>query len=259
LLCLLLIRLAAPPVRGAEPDAAQLHWLGERIFRSECASRPECLTAWNAGEEFPSLGIGHFIWYSAGQQAPFTESFPDLLRFMQDRGVAIPDWIEDVEYEQPWPDRDQFLAAVDQPRLTELREFLAAHMALQTAFIVARFELARARILNAAAAGERAILAERFDAIAAAAPPYGWYALIDYVHFKGEGTAPAERYQGHGWGLLQVLQEMPRDGTEPLQDFVRTARAVLAQRVERAPPERNEHVWLAGWQARVDGYLPTAL
>jgi hypothetical protein len=24
------------------------------------------LTTWNAGEEFPSLGIGHFIWYPAG-------------------------------------------------------------------------------------------------------------------------------------------------------------------------------------------------
>ncbi len=41
-----------------------------------------------------------------------------------------------------------------------------------------------------------------------AASPNGVYALVDYVNFKGEGTLATERYQDHGWGLLQVLEGM---------------------------------------------------
>ena len=42
---------------------AEKEWLGRKIFKNECDSNFECLTTWNKGEEFPSLGIGHFIWY----------------------------------------------------------------------------------------------------------------------------------------------------------------------------------------------------
>ena len=60
----------------SEPD---FDWLGQQVFRNECRSRPACLTSWNDGEDFPSLGIGHFIWYRAGQQEIYEESFPQLL------------------------------------------------------------------------------------------------------------------------------------------------------------------------------------
>ena len=46
--------------------------------------------SWNAGEDFPSLGIGHFIWYRAGQQEIFEESFPQLLSFLKRQQVALP-------------------------------------------------------------------------------------------------------------------------------------------------------------------------
>jgi hypothetical protein len=247
---------AAAAAQAPALNAAELLWLGDRIFANECNSRPECLTAWNAGEEFPSLGIGHFIWYRAEQQAPFAETFPDLLAFMQARGAEPPAWIAEVGVEQPWPDRAAFLAASNAPRLVELRAYLAQHTDLQTAFIISRFDGALERILEAASPAERATLAARFQAVAGAEPPYGLYALIDYVHFKGEGTKASERYQDTGWGLLQVLLGMPAASTTPLQDFVTSARAVLAQRVELAPPERNEQRWLNGWHARLETYLP---
>ena len=44
---------------------------------------------WNPGEEFPSLGIGHFIWYPAGVDGPFIESFPRLLAFLSARQETI--------------------------------------------------------------------------------------------------------------------------------------------------------------------------
>lgn len=238
------------------PDAGQLAWLGERIFANECNGRHACLTAWNVGEDFPSLGIGHFIWYRAGQQERFAETFPALLDFMQTRGTCLPAWLTASDFEQPWPDREAFLAAVDEPRMQELRAFLASTVTLQTAFIVSRFDGALQNLLAASPAREHADLRARFEAIANATPPHGLYALIDYVHFKGEGTQPSERYQGRGWGLLQVLQDMPAASATPLEDFVASARVALAERVRLAPPERDEQRWLAGWNKRLDTYLP---
>ncbi len=237
-------------------DDAQLYWLGDRIFANECNRRPECLTAWNVGEDFPSLGIGHFIWYRTGQQEPFAETFPALLAFMRDRGAALPAWVEQGEPEQPWPDRESFMAASADPRQVELRAFLASRTDLQTAFIVSRFEGALARLLDAAALAEHAALEARFRAVTQDSMPYGLYALIDYVHFKGEGTHPGERYQGQGWGLLQVLQGMPEASGQALAGFVASARTVLERRVALAPPERNEQRWLTGWNARLTTYLP---
>lgn len=237
-------------------DAEQIAWIGERIFANECNRRLECLTAWNEGEDFPSLGIGHFIWYRAGQEAGFTESFPALLRFMEARGAAVPAWIREADYEAPWPERRSFLAAMGSPRLRELRDFLAATIPLQTAFILERFAAAPQALAAAAAPERREGVARRFRAVAEASPPHGLFALIDYMHFKGEGTAAAERYQGQGWGLLQVLEAMPEGGADPLRNFSAAARRVLERRVANAPAERNEARWLPGWRARVDAYLP---
>ena len=236
-------------------EAAQLDWLGSQIYRNECGRRPSCLTAWNAGEDFPSLGIGHFIWYRAGQKERYTESFPALLAYMEARGAPAPAWIRALEGEAPWPDRESFQQDLDSPRMQELRDFLAEHMALQTAFIVERFREAPGALLAAAPEPEREELASRFRAVAHASPPHGLYALIDYIHFKGEGIAESERYQGRGWGLLQVLQGMS-DDTDPLAAFAASARRVLAERVENAPPERRESRWLQGWHNRIATYLP---
>lgn len=254
-LALLLVLVGCTRSRPPALSELQLQWLGERIFQNECAAQRSCLTSWNAGEDFPSLGIGHFIWYRTGQQAPFTETFPDLLAFMAARGVPAPAWIATADYHQPWPDRASFLAAQDGPQLSELRAFLDRHKALQTAFIVARFKQVLPTLLDAADTAARPHIAERFQAMAAAEPPWGLYALIDYLHFKGDGTRSEERYQGQGWGLLQVLQAMPAD-QPALPAFAASARQVLSQRVALAPAEREETRWLDGWHNRIATYLP---
>jgi hypothetical protein len=79
--------------------------------------------------------------------------------------------------------------------------------------------------------------------------------LIDYVNFKGEGVLSTERYQGRGWGLLQVLEGMSDSGeASPLSEFAASAKRVLRQRVKNAPPGRNEERWLPGWLKRIDSY-----
>lgn len=236
-------------------DANELEWLADRIYTNECNREVRCLTSWNAGEEFPSLGLGHFIWYRAGQQESFVETFPDLLDHLAAEGVALPAWLILNDREQPWPDREHFLAAMDGPELGELRNLLQDTMPQQIRFILARFEAGLEQLLTTLTAEERHAIETRIKRILAEDARHGSYALIDYVHFKGEGTSPAERYAGAGWGLLQVLQEMQPDGASPLADFVASAEAVLARRVANAPPERNEQRWLAGWNNRLGTYL----
>jgi hypothetical protein len=87
----------------------------------------------------------------------------------------------------------------------------------------------------------------------------GLFALIDYTQFKGEGLYETERYQGEGWGLLQVLQQMkmPQNEREALEEFIVSAENVLERRVANSPPERNEKRWLTGWKCRVESYSQT--
>ena len=243
----------------------EIAWIGSRVFTNECNRKPACLTAWNQGEAFPSLGIGHFIWYRRDQAEIFEQSFPALMQFMEQRGVAIPAWVKAENYAAPWPDRETFLAETDGPRLVELRAFLAATMPEQTAFIIARVKAALDGILASTDDARVAADIERnFNAVAAGAPPYGLYALIDYVNFKGTGVSSRETYRGQGWGLKQVLMDMNAtysgtgNNADALDAFVASARRILENRVRNAPADRNESRWLAGWHNRLDTYLPVA-
>jgi hypothetical protein len=140
--------------------------------------------------------------------------------------------------------------------MVELRTFLANTKSVQVDFISQRLYDSLSVILAHSSGNSTAALEETFLQIAHSHPPYGLYALIDYVHFKGTGTNSAERYKNSGWGLLQVLQEMSNRPTT-LWSFVQAAETVLERRVENAPLVRNEQRWLLGWKNRLQTYLPT--
>ncbi len=238
-----------------DPNEAAM--IGEKIFLNECAGKEALLTSWNRGEAFPSLGIGHFIWYPKGTAGPFKESFPDLIRFIKDEGRAIPLWLDEaLKHGAPWPSREQFLAAQQHPEMQQLRTFLAQTKVQQTAFMVRRLNKALPEIVASVPATEREQLQQQFHRLASA--PMGYYALIDYINFKGEGTRVSERYQGKGWGLLQVLQEMNRSDAA-VQAFAEAADRVLTRRVQLSPPERGEGRWLPGWRKRLGTYTTTAM
>jgi hypothetical protein len=61
--------------------------IGRKIWQNECGGSISGLTSWNTGENFASLGIGHFIWYPQGQRGPFEESFPKLVLYVERRGA----------------------------------------------------------------------------------------------------------------------------------------------------------------------------
>src|SRR5476651_1135296 len=89
---LLLLPLSMAMGQTVNLSEAQAVEIGHRIWKNECAGTVSGLTSWNKGENFPSLGIGHFIWYPAGQRGPFEESFPKLAAYLAAQGVTVPDW-----------------------------------------------------------------------------------------------------------------------------------------------------------------------
>lgn len=235
--------------------------IGYKIWKNECRGSIEGLTAWNKGEEFASLGIGHFIWFPAGCKAPFGESFPALVDALlaHEQGVQyVPEWLKSAfargERTCPWRNREEFQAALQSEEMREVRTMLASTVSIQARFIANRLEATLPKILNAAQEEERERVKAQFYRVAAA--PMGLYVLADYVNFKGEGIRTSEHYGHRGWGLLQVLQGMSgqEEGKEALREFAASAEARLVERVENAPPERNEQRWLPGWKRRLRTY-----
>ena len=245
---LLFLSLTAAFAQGVKLTDAQALEIGRRIWKNECAGTVTGLTSWNKGENFPSLGIGHFIWYPKGQRGPFEESFPKLAAYLDSEGFPVADWMRGP---CPWNTRAQFMEDFNSPRLVALRTLLKDSVAAQARFAAHRMEDALPKMLAAAPARDREKIKTNFYRVAA--EPLGLYALMDYVNFKGEGISPTERYDGHGWGLLQVLDTMPTTGAA-LPAFARAADTVLTRRVKNSPPARNEAKWLPGWRNRLATY-----
>ena len=233
---------------------AELDWVGQKIFHNECAGQFQCLVHWNVGEAFPSLGIGHFIWYPEGINERFVESFPALVEYMKQRQMNIPLWLRELEpFDSPWPDKSAFEAVENSVRVAELREFLAGTQGIQAEFIVRRVQSSLAEIVESVPEDRRAQMKTDLEALGSS--PGGIYALLDYVNFKGEGLADTERYNGEGWGLRQVLLAMePNPEIETLERFRNAAARVLTRRAENAvnPIEKNR--WLKGWLKRLETY-----
>src|SRR5450631_1454364 len=232
--------------------------IGKKIWQNECNGTVAGLTSWNAGEDFASLGIGHFIWYPKEKRGPFEESFPELVRFIaakraRERSLYLPKALDpEGKNSCPWNSRAEFLRAQQTSEMKQLRQFLVDTVDLQAEFLVKRLENALPKMLNEAPAAEREDVRKQFERMTSTLE--GCYALVDYVNFKGEGVLHTERYRDQGWGLLQVLEGMHGSGAGSAGEFSRSAATVRSRRVQNAPPERKESRWLSGWLNRVNSY-----
>lgn len=247
-----LIFLLSTSIYGLSISQENAHKISLKIWKNECGGTTQGLTCWNAGENFASLGIGHFIWYPKGKKEGFQESFPELLTFFESQGVKRPHFLYDSQY-CPWTSRNDFYEKINSSEMEELRKFLFDTKDLQAMFIIHRLEKTLPALAKGLSNHEKKHITNVF--LSLEKTPNGLYALIDYLNFKGAGVSTSESYQGKGWGLLQVLQGIPSSSTDVVADFVTSAKAILIERVRNSPPERNEQRWLKGWLNRLDTYL----
>ena len=240
-------------------SATAYHSIAARIFANETQSQTRYLTYWGAGEDFPSLGIGHFIWFPEGVDAPFDETFPLMVQYVNEHSgecSSLPAWLEDLQsFDAPWQSKQEFDDAQESARMTELRQWLVDTASEQARFIVVSFadrwnelELPVEEKQTLTALLQRLVQTSQ-----------GLSAVVDYYNFKGLGSNPRERYNGQGWGLVQVLTDILKqtdsaDTADLVEQFSAATANRLRLRVKNAPPERNEARWLEGWERRVADY-----
>ena len=240
----------------ANISKSELNAIGEKIFKNEAAGKKKNLVYWNEGENFPSLGIGHFIWYKQGEPGIFEESFPQLVEFLKSKNVKLPKIMAENKY-SPWKSREELInlqtKKIPDSDIEELTNFLYDNKDLQVMFIFKRLEASLEKMM--AVSSNKENVRKQFYRVASS--PNGLYPLIDYVNFKGEGINPNERYNGQGWGLLQVLENMKgtETGKAALTEFTNSAKFVLQRRVNNSDPSKNEKKWLQGWLNRCNTYL----
>ena len=238
----------------------ELNVISEKIYMNETGGNPDYLMYWSDNEVFPSLGIGHFIWYPAGQPKRFDETFPAMIQYYIDHKVEIPAWlIAQKDRGAPWPNKATFERARNDKEFIQLKYLLMNTKGLQTQFFFDRLYDSIPEIVKYVDEGSRQRIIQNYNTLAKTKG--GWYPLIDYINFKGKGTKATERYNNQGWGLLQVLQEMRPvpPGPQALQEFSRAARTVLERRVRNAPPQNNEQRFLRGWIKRTNSYATPIL
>ena len=121
---------------GLKISKAELNAVADKIFKNEAGGKKEDIVYWNIGEDFPSLGIGHFIWYRAGQRGKFAESFPQLVAYYRAHDMKLPKIIEENDY-SPWANRDELfrLKRIMDNDITELTNFLYDTKDIQVSFI----------------------------------------------------------------------------------------------------------------------------
>ena len=239
-----------------EISKADTLWIAKRVFKNECGVEKNCLLEWSVGENFLSLGLGHFIWYPPNAPGIFQESFRSYLQYAREAGESLPVWLDKTPLPScPWTSRKQFLSSKESKQYQDILDFIMKTKLCQADYLIANTKRSFPKIINAAPVDQRLRITKYLSELSG--NPQGLYAIIDYINFKGTGVEHSERFQGEGWGLLQVLEGM-RDmpaSQDTLAEFVRSAREVLKRRVFIAPMNRHEERWLLGWLHRLDTYL----
>lgn len=150
-----------------------------------------------------------------------------------------------MEQPCPWNSKEEFDQHLEGHKLTLLRKILTKKPVVieQTRFVEDRAHNALPKILEAidhdktlaeaAKETRKKQLKERYDEIAG----QNFYAIMDYVHFKGEGVLESERndLRPNGWGLRQVLEGMDQtviDSKGHLEAFIQAAIALYPDQDE---------------------------
>ncbi|SFV66580.1 hypothetical protein MNB_SV-3-1142 [hydrothermal vent metagenome] len=238
----------------------QANFIAKKVWQNEGAGKDKYLIWWNKGEDFASLGIGHFIWFPKDHTERFREVFPMVVAFMQKKGAQMPSWLT-PETDFPWQSKEAFFKSKQKhtKKYEELFTFLKSTMSYQAEFMAERLKNALPQMLESIEdEKQKETIKTRFNTMLynknGSIDERGLYILLDYTNFKGEGTLKSERYHGEGWGLLQVLEHMDTRVTNKYKSFSNAAKAMLSRRIKNSPPARGEERWRRGWNVRLDTY-----
>lgn len=234
---------------------AEMRAIGDKIFLNESGGDINKLVHWNDGENFASMGIGHFTWYPAGRRTRYGNTFPGLLDHLKANGVNLPVWVQRARHQgAPWRTKGELGNAKASAQIKDFQNLLYQTRDLQASYIFERAKRAMPKLVKTAPPHLRPLVAQNLNAVANTRG--GWYALIDYVNFKGEGLNRSGGYKGQNWGLLQVLENMrpSQPGQMALNNFADSAIQTLQRRVNNSNPARNENRWMRGWTVRINTY-----
>ena len=236
------------------------NYVAKKVWKNEGAGQDKYLVWWNKGEDFASVGIGHFIWFPKGHSERFREVFPMYVAFMAKKGETLPSWLN-AKTPFPWKTKSEFFKAkkAKTRQYRELFNFLKRTMPQQAEFMAVRLSNALPQMLKTISDPQRkTLIKQRFNEVMynknGTVNKRGLYVLLDYTNFKGEGTLKSERYKGEGWGLLQVLEHMDPKVSNKQKAFALSAKQMLSRRIKNSPPARGEERWRKGWNVRLDTY-----
>jgi hypothetical protein len=253
---LICIQLSA---QGIKLTSTQANILAKKVWQNEGAGKDKYLIWWNKGEDFASVGIGHFIWFPKGHTERFREVFPMWIASMQQQGVKMPSWLhKDTDF--PWQSKSAFFKAkkAQSKQYKTLFSFLKRTVAHQASFMAQRLNQALPQMIATISPSKATIIRRRFNEVLYdkhhVISTQGLYILLDYTNFKGEGTLKSERYNNQGWGLLQVLWNMNDKESNKHKAFALSAQKMLSRRIANSPKSRGEERWRKGWNTRLNSY-----
>lgn len=231
--------------------SAQMKTIGHQIYLNETGGKPDKLVFWNPGEDFPSMGIGHFIWVREDSASGFGDSFKGLLKYMQSRGAKFPPFLNNLApyFECPWQTYADYKREEFSNEVEELRVFLADTFDIQVQYFFERLSRSLPQIFASLQPSEKTRI--RNYIVSLSKTNASWYPIVDYVNFKGSGhTHTTVNAQG-GWGLKQVLLSVDTGSSDFARAFYNASKEVLTERTSLRPYDLR---WLEGWDARMKTY-----
>lgn len=248
------------PAKELKLTDHQADRIAHKIWLNEGSGKRNKLVWWNRGEEFASVGIGHFIWFTHDKPMWFWEAFPPMLAYITKRGAKPPQWLSSTQY-CVWNSYAEWQSAKKHHsrKMQELTTFMDRTKGLQARFMLHRLNSSFPKILRYAKVHHQGKTVEyNYHRLLyrknGKVDPQGAYILIDYINFKGDGINKGERYQGKGWGLYQVLNRMDPKDPNPYHAFAVAGKWVLERLTHISPSQRRLYRFKKGWFNRMDSY-----
>lgn len=225
--------------------------IAEQIFKNETGGSRAKLVHWNVGEEFPSLGIAHFIWIRSDQKLAFSDSFKGLIEFYISGGYRLPKFLNDLSpsFERPWRTSSEFWSQRNSSEVMELEKFLAFTFNVQASYVFEKMKNSLPKIFNGLSDRNKDLVDYNIKKVITSSA--SWYPIVDYINFKGAGTDQIETTASGGWGLRQVLLKMNSKDGDASSAFAEAAKNILSLRIQKRPQDER---WREGWYKRIDTY-----